>query len=95
MTTLTRIPKNIEIQQLPYMGEKKKRQTKHRKYAVVVELMGVMPKIGASFASLDAATRRAALLSEQYGKAAVLDQSKSVGQRMVALFKSGRNFLDS
>lgn len=95
MTTLTPIPSNIQIQKLPYLGEKKKRTPKHRQYAVVVDLMGVMPKMGASFASLEAATRRAATLSEQYGKAAVLDQSKTVGQRMVALFKSGKNYLES
>lgn len=93
MTTLTKIPSHVQIQQLPYMGDKKKRQAKHRQYAVHVPIEGCLPKMGASYATLQGAMRKAAELSVQYGTACIMDQKKSSGQRMVALYKKGLNFL--
>ncbi len=93
MTTLTRIPKNVQIQTLPYMGDKKKRQAKHRKYAIHAQIDGVLPKIGASYATLAAAQKKAAELSLKYGSVCIMDQSQSVGQRMVAIYKKGLNYL--
>lgn len=75
------------------MGDKKKRQAKHRKYAIHAAIEGTLPKIGASFSTLAAAQKRAAELSLEYGTVCIMDQSQSVGQRMVALYKKGLNYL--
>lgn len=92
MTTLTNIPKHIQIKELPYMGPNKRRAPKHRKYACHIQQDGVMPKM-ASYTTLEAACLKAAQLSEQYGTAVVLDQSRATGQRMVKLFKRGIDYL--
>ncbi len=91
MTTLTKIPKRVPIQALPYIGPKKK-TTKVLPYKVVINQMGVLVGLG-SYKSLASAAAKAAKASEEYGSAMVYDASLTMGSRMVKLFKRGVDYL--
>lgn len=93
MTTLTQIPKSVHIQQLPYQGPKGKKPQPHRKFAIFVKEMGVMAKVGSSYATLETACRKAAQVSLTHPEACVMDQSLTSGKRMVKIFRRGVDFL--
>lgn len=81
----TQTENNVTV--LPYRGPRKQRP--HSQFAVHAPIEGLEVKIGRSVASVSAALRRAAKLSESHGYAIVVDNSRSINERMVALYKRG------
>lgn len=80
------------VQTLPYRGpdRKNRRQSvRPRRFAVMVPVDGVEAKIGHSYATLARALSSAQEASITHGYATVLDNSRSVAQRLVALCRKG------
>jgi len=95
MSKLTRIPKSVQIQHLPYLGDPNFRpQPVLRKYRIFQNVDGVMVSRGPGATTLERACERARELSNRTrSKVAVYDQTRSSGERMIRLFNSGVDYL--
>lgn len=93
MTTLnlTKIPKTVKVQALPYI-EPRKASPKVLPYKVVVNELGVMVNRG-SYRTLAGAISKAARVSQEHGTAMIYDSSLTMGSRMVRLFKRGVDYM--
>lgn len=80
------------VQTLPYRGpdRKNRRQSvRPRRFSVMVPVDGVEVKLGHTYTTLARAVSRAQEASIQYGYATVLDNSRTIAQRLVALCRKG------
>lgn len=78
-----------QIQTLPYIAPHNPKKSVYRPFSVVVPVDGVEARIGARVQNPLTALRNAQKASIKYGYAEVLDGTRSLNQRLVALFRKG------